>query len=39
VPTLLYTGARVLELVNIKIFTIDLNNCHIKLVSKSGKKD
>jgi integrase/recombinase XerD len=39
IKTLLYTGVRVSELVNIKISDIDLDNCHIKVVQGKGKKD
>lgn len=39
VKTLLYTGVRVSELVNIKISDIDLNNYQIKVVQGKGKKD
>lgn len=39
IKTLLYTGVRVSELVNIKISDIDLDNCQIKVVQGKGKKD
>ena len=39
IKTLLYTGVRVSELVNIKISEIDLDNCQIKIVQGKGKKD
>jgi integrase/recombinase XerD len=39
IKTLLYTGVRVSELVNIKISDIDLDNCQIKVVQVKGKKD
>ena len=39
IKTLLYTGVRVSELVNIKISDIDLDNCQIKIVQGKGKKD
>jgi integrase/recombinase XerD len=39
IKTLLYTGVRVSELVNIRIADIDLDNCQIKVVQGKGKKD
>ena len=39
IKTLLYTGVRVSELVNIKLSDIDLDNCQIKVVQGKGKKD
>lgn len=39
IKTLLYTGVRVSELVNIKISDIDLDHCRIKVVQGKGKKD
>jgi integrase/recombinase XerD len=37
--TLLYTGVRVSELINIKISEIDLDECKIKVVKGKGSKD
>jgi len=39
IKTLLYTGVRVSELVNIRISDIDLDNCQIRVVQGKGKKD
>jgi integrase/recombinase XerD len=39
IKTLLYTGARVSELVNIKINEIDLDRCQIRITQGKGKKD
>ena len=39
IKTLLYTGVRVSELVNIKISEVDLGNCQIKVTQGKGKKD
>jgi len=39
IKTLLYTGVRVSELINIKIADIDLDHCQIKVVQGKGKKD
>ena len=39
IKTLLYTGVRVSELINIKIADIDLDHCQIKVVQCKGKKD
>ncbi|MBK2084383.1 tyrosine-type recombinase/integrase, partial [Francisella noatunensis] len=36
--TLLYTGVRVSELINIKISEIDLDECKIKVVKGKGSK-
>jgi integrase/recombinase XerD len=38
IKTLLYTGVRVSELVNIKISDVDLDNCQIKISEKDRKK-
>jgi integrase/recombinase XerD len=39
IKTLLYTGVRVSELINIKISDIDLDHCQIKVVQGKRKKD
>jgi integrase/recombinase XerD len=39
IKTLLYTGARVSELVNIKLSEVDLDKCQIKITEGKGKKD
>lgn len=39
IKTLLYTGARVSELVHIKISDVDLDSCQIRINSGKGKKD
>jgi integrase/recombinase XerD len=39
VKTLLYTGARVGELVNIKLDDIDMSNCNIRINNGKGGKD
>lgn len=39
IKTLLYTGVRVSELVNIKIDDVDFNNCQIRINEGKGKKD
>lgn len=39
IKVLLYTGVRVSELVNIKIYDIDLSNCRIKINQGKGQKD
>ncbi|MDA0794773.1 MAG: tyrosine-type recombinase/integrase [Bacteroidetes bacterium] len=39
IKTLLYTGVRVSELINIKLSNIDLNAFQIKIVQGKGKKD
>ena len=39
IKTLLYTGARVSELVNIKINEIDFDRCQIRITQGKGKKD
>jgi integrase/recombinase XerD len=39
IKTLLYTGARVSELVKIKLSEIDLNRCQIRIIQNKGKKD
>ena len=39
IKTLLYTGARVSELVHIKISDIDFDRCQIRITEGKGKKD
>ena len=39
IKTLLYTGARVSELVNIRLSEVDLDSCQIKITQGKGKKD
>ena len=39
IKTLLYTGARVSELTNIKIDEVDFDNCQIKIKEGKGNKD
>lgn len=39
IKTLLYTGVRVSELINIKIDDVDFNNCQIRINEGKGKKD
>ncbi len=39
IKTLLYTGARVSELVRLKINDVDLGDCQIRVVCGKGKKD
>lgn len=39
VKTLLYTGVRVSELINIKLSDVDLDNCQIKINKRGRKKD
>jgi integrase/recombinase XerD len=39
IKTLLYTGVRVSELVNIKLSEVDLDRCQIKVTEGKGKKD
>ena len=39
IKTLIYTGVRVGELVNIKIEDVDLVNCNIRINNGKGKKD
>lgn len=39
IKTLLYTGVRVSELVNIKLLDIDLDNCQIRINKGKGNKD
>jgi len=39
VKTLLYTGARVSELVNIRIRDVDFEQCQIRILQGKGKKD
>jgi len=39
IKTLLYTGARASELVNIKLSEVDLDKCQIKITQGKGKKD
>jgi integrase/recombinase XerD len=39
IKTLLYTGIRVSELINIKLANIDLDSCQIKIIQGKGSKD
>jgi integrase/recombinase XerD len=39
IKTLLYTGARVSELVNIRLTSVDLDRCQIRITAGKGKKD
>ena len=39
IKTLLYTGIRVSELINIKLTNIDLDSCQIKIIQGKGSKD
>ena len=39
IKTLLYTGVRVTELVNIKLNDVDSDKCQINIIDKKGKKD
>lgn len=39
IKTLIYTGVRVSELVNIKIEDINFTNCQIRVIEGKGKKD
>ena len=39
IKTLIYTGARVSELINIKIEDVDFDQCHIRINQGKGKKD
>lgn len=39
IKTLLYTGVRVSELINIKLSNIDINSCQMKIVQGKGSKD
>jgi len=39
VKTLLYTGVRVSELINIKLSDVDLDKCQIKISKREGKRD
>ena len=39
IKTLLYTGVRVTELINIKLEDVDINNCQIKISNGKGNKD
>jgi len=39
IKTLLYTGARVSELVHIKLSDIDFDSCQIRIIEGKGKKD
>ena len=39
IKTLLYTGVRVSELVNIKLSEIDSDRCQIRIIEGKGKKD
>lgn len=39
IKTLLYTGARVSELVKIKLTDIDIDRCQIRIIEGKGKKD
>jgi integrase/recombinase XerD len=39
IKTLLYTGARVSELIRLRIEDVDFNRCQIRIVAGKGKKD
>ena len=39
IKTLLYTGIRVTELINVKISDVDINSCQIRVNQGKGKKD
>lgn len=39
IKTLLYTGIRVSELIRLKRSDVDLDSCHIKIISGKGQKD
>ncbi len=39
IKTLLYTGARVSELINIKLGEVDFDRCQIRITEGKGKKD
>src|SRR5690606_17061466 len=39
IKTLLYTGVRVSELINIKLAEVDLERCQIRINQGKGKKD
>lgn len=39
IKTLLYTGARVSELINIKLDDVDFRSCQIRITEGKGKKD
>ncbi len=39
IKTLLYTGVRVSELVNIRLTSVDLDRCQIRITAGKGKKD
>lgn len=39
IKTLLYTGARVSELINIKLSEVDFDRCQIRITEGKGKKD
>src|SRR3990167_1089855 len=39
IKTLLYTGVRVSELINIKINNVDFDRCQIRIIEGKGKKD
>ena len=39
VKTLIYTGARVSELISIKLSDVDLDNCQIRITKGKGSKD
>lgn len=39
IKTLLYTGARVTELVNMKLTDVDLQRCQIRIDAGKGDKD
>ena len=39
IKTLMYTGARVSELIHIKLNEVDLDRCQIRITDGKGKKD
>ena len=39
IKTLLYTGVRVSELINIKLNNVDINSCQIRIIQGKGSKD